>query len=79
MALNVKEIIIAFDKQFQKTGDKEWEKWVIKLKTLYNKYGNYINISYMFDKDNLLGYKDSPVDCGKDTFIQLFNKRIRIE
>ena len=79
MALNVKEIIIAFDKQFQKIGDKEWEKWVIKLKTLYNKYGNYINISYMFDKNNLLGYKDSPIDCGKDIFIKLFNERIRVE
>ena len=79
IALNVKEIIIAFDKQFQKIGDKEWEKWVIKLKTLYNKYGNYINISYMFDKNNLLGYKDSPIDCGKDIFIKLFNERIRVE
>ena len=79
MSLGVKEIIIAFDKQFQKTRDKEWEKWVIKLQTLYNKYGSYVNISYMFDKDNLLGYKDSPIDCGKDIFIKLFNERIRIE
>ena len=53
LSLGVKEIIIAFDKQFQEIGDKEWEKWVTKLKTLYNKYGNYVNISYMFDKDNI--------------------------
>ena len=79
MSLGVKEIIIAFDKQFQAIGDKEWEKWTTKLKTLYNKYGNYVNISYMFDKNNLLGYKDSPIDCGKDIFIQLFKERVRIE
>ena len=79
MSLSVKEIIIAFDKQFQKIGDEEWQKWVVKLKTIYNKYGNYVNISYMFDKDNLLGYKDSPIDCNKDTFIQLFQNRIKIE
>ena len=79
LSLGVKEIIIAFDKQFQEIGDKEWQKWVIKLKTLYNKYGNYVNISYMFDKDNLLGYKDSPIDCGKDTFLELFKRRVTIE
>ena len=79
MSLSVKEIIIAFDKQFQKIGDEEWQKWVVKLKTIYNKYGSYVNISYMFDKDNLLGYKDSPIDCNKDTFIQLFQNRIKIE
>ena len=79
LSLGVKEIIIALDKQFQKIGDKEWEKWTTKLKTLYNKYGNYVNISYMFDKDNLLEYKSSPIDEGKDKFIQLFKNRITIE
>ena len=79
LSLGIKEIIIALDKQFQKIGDEEWQKWVIKLKTLYNKYGNYVNISYMFDKNNLLGYKDSPIDCGKDTFLELFKRRVTIE
>lgn len=79
LSLGVKEIIIALDKQFQEIGDQEWQKWVIKLKTIYNKYGNYVNISYMFDKTGLLGYKDSPIDCGKNKFIELFKNRIIIE
>ena len=79
LSLDVKEIIIAFDKQFQKIGDEEWQRWATKLKALYNKYGNYVNISYMFDKNNLLKYKSSPIDEGKDKFIQLFKERIRIE
>lgn len=79
LSLGVKEIIIAFDKQFQKIGDNEWQKWVTKLKTLYNKYSSYVNISYLFDKENILGYKDSPIDCGKDKFIQLFKNRIILE
>ena len=79
LSLGVKEIIIALDKQFQSIGDKEWQKWVIKLKTLYNKYGSYVNISYMFDKTGLLGYKDSPIDEGKDKFLQLFKNRIILE
>ena len=77
--LGVKEIIITFDRQYQKIGDEEWKKWVVKLKTLYNKYGNYVNISYIFDKDDLLGYKDSPVDQGKNTFLELFKRRVTIE
>ena len=79
LSLGVKEIIIAFDKQFQEIGDKEWQKWVIKLKTLYNKYGGYCNISYLFDKNNLLQYKSSPIDEGKDKFLILFKNRIIIE
>ena len=79
LSLGVKEIIIAFDKQFQRIGDEEWQKWVIKLKTLYNKYGNYVNISYLFDKGDLLQYKSSPIDEGKDKFIELFKNRIILE
>lgn len=79
LSLGVQEIIIALDKQFQKIGDLEWKKWTAKLKTFYNKYGHYVNISYMFDTSNLLQYKDSPIDQGKDIFLQLFTERIRIE
>ena len=76
LSLGVKEIIIAFDKQFKKTGDLEWEKWIIKLKTFYNKYNGYVNISYLFDTKNLLSYKDSPIDKGIEVFNELFKNRI---
>ena len=33
----------------------------------------------MFDKENMLGYKCSPIDCGKDTFLYLFNNRITLD
>ena len=76
LSLDVKEIIIAFDKQFQEIGDKEWQKWVVKLKTIYNKYGGYVTVSYLFDKENLLNYKDSPIDKTSDIFLQLYKNRI---
>ena len=79
LSLGVKEIIIAFDKQYQEIGDEEWQKWVIKLKTIYNKYNGYCNISYLFDKENLLQYKSSPIDEGRDKFIKLFQNRVMIE
>lgn len=79
LSLNVNEIVIALDKQFQEIGDLEWQKWTAKLKTIYNKFGAYVNISFIFDKWNLLDYKDSPIDKSKETFIELFKKRVTIE
>ena len=45
---------------------------------LHNKYGKYIQLSYIFDKGYTLKYKASPVDQGKDIFLELYNKRIFI-
>lgn len=78
LSLGVEEVIIAFDKQFQEIGDKEWERLVKNYKTLYAKYGAYVQISFMFDKGNLLGYKDSPIDRGKDVFLKLFEERVTL-
>lgn len=76
VSLGVKEIIIAFDKQFKEVGDSEWKRWTKKLADIHLKYGSYVQISYMFDLHNLLGYKDSPIDKGPDVFMQLFKERI---
>ena len=74
----VEEIIIALDKQYQELGDKEHVKLVKNLKNIHKKYGNYVTVSYMFDKGNLLGYKDSPIDDGKDIFLQLYKDRVNL-
>ena len=79
LSLGVKEIIIALDKQFKEIGDDEWKKLTKNLYKIHEKYGAYVQISYLFDKENLLGYKDSPIDCGPDVFQQLFKERIVIE
>ena len=76
LELGVDEVIIAFDKQFQEIGDQEWTQWTKKLKDLHKKYNSLVHITFMFDKKNLLGYKDSPIDKGPDIFMQLFKERI---
>ena len=78
LSLGVEEVIIAFDKQFQEIGDKEWERLIKNYKALYAKYGAYVQISFMFDKGDLLGYKDSPIDRGKDVFLKLFEERVTL-
>lgn len=76
--LGVEEIIIAMDKQFQTIGDPEFKKLVRNLKNIHKRYGQYVKISFMFDKGNLLGYKDSPIDQGPEVFKQLFKERVSL-
>lgn len=78
LSLGIQEIIIAFDKQYQTVGDKEWERWIQKYYQIHNKYGKKVQISYMFDFDTFLDYKDSPIDKGKEVFLKLYNKRIML-
>lgn len=75
-SLDVEEIIVAFDKQFKESGDNEFKGWTKKLKDINKKYSPLVKISFMFDKDNLLGYKDSPIDRGPEIFMKLFERRI---
>lgn len=71
-----KEIIVAFDRQFQELGDKEFKHLTTNLTKLHNKYKNDVQLSFIFDKKMITGYKASPIDEGKDKFLQLFKERI---
>ena len=70
------EIIVAFDRQFQEIGDKEFQHLKKNLISYHNKNKNIVNVSFIFDKNMITGYKDSPIDCGPDIFLQLFKERI---
>ena len=70
------EIIIAFDKQFEELGNEECKKWIKKLTSIHNKYKNETLISFMWDKNNILQYKSSPIDEGIEKFLILFKERI---
>ena len=72
------EIIIAFDKQYEKTNTLESKLWEKKLMSIYNKYKNYAKISFLWDKEDKLETKMSPIDNGLDNFIYLYNNRIVI-
>lgn len=74
--LGVEEIIIAFDRQYQEISDNEYKIWIKKLLNLSNKFKQYVNVTFLFDTENLLDYKDSPIDKGKEIFFYLFNNRL---
>ena len=71
--------MVAFDKQFQEIGDKEWEKLTKNLYNIHDKYGRFVQISYMFDKEDRLDYKMAPIDAGPDIFMELYKERVTIE
>ena len=75
-AAGAKEIIIAFDRQFQEIGDKEFKKLKENLLKIHAKYKNYVQVSFIFDKNKITGYKQSPIDEGPEKFLQLFKERI---
>lgn len=75
---SIDEIIIAFDKEYNKYWDEESKAYFKKLENICKKYSNYCNFSFIFDKENLLRKKDSPLDRGKKLFLELYKNRINI-
>lgn len=68
------EIIICFDKEEQPGEDKYFNK----LYAIGEKYKNYCNFSFIYDRLGLLEMKDSPSDKGEAIFRKLFSTRVRI-
>lgn len=78
MLLNAgaEEIVIAFDRQFQEIGDREFKRLTANLIKIKNKYDKFALISFIFDKKMITKYKSSPIDSGPEIFLQLFKERI---
>lgn len=69
------EIIICFDKE-ELPGE---DKYFNKLWNICQKYKNYCNFSFIYDREGLLDLKDSPTDKGEETFIKLLGKRVIVK
>lgn len=76
LKLGVSEIIIAYDKE--NTTVENSEKYFDKLYKICDKYNNYCNFSFIYDRENLLEAKDSPIDKGPVIFEQLLHNRVRL-
>lgn len=73
-----KEIIIAFDKEYKNNKDKKCEQYYNKLYQLCNRYKLYCNMSFIFDFENIINEKESPVDKNIQNYEYLLQKRIKI-
>lgn len=72
--LGVENVIIAFDKEFEEIGSEEEELYKSKIEfKIIERLRSKFNVGLMWDKHNLLGYKDAPTDRGRETFLKLYN------
>ena len=76
--LGANEITIAFDKEYQDWRSKEAQEYRLKIEKLCKEYKGQATFYYIWDMDNLLEYKDSPFDKGKEVFEELYKHRIRV-
>lgn len=70
-----KEIIICFDKEELPNE----EKYFNKLYKMCEKYKNYCNFSFLYDRNNLLELKDSPTDKGEEVFRRLLKEKVVVK
>lgn len=64
------DVVLAYDK------DVDYQNPDILRQV--NKLKRYTNVYIITDPNNLLGAKDSPADCGKDVFYQLYSNKQRV-
>jgi hypothetical protein len=69
------EIVLCFDNE-EKPGE---DKYFNKLYEICKKYNQYCNFSFIYDREGLLGLKDSPTDKGEEVFNKLLRKRVRVK
>ena len=76
IAAGAKEIIIAFDRDFEELGDATHKRRIANFRKLHNRYKNYVNLTCINDKNKITGLKSSPIDEGPEKFLQLFKERV---
>ena len=69
------EITLCFDKEELPGQDKYFNK----LWNICQKYKNYCNFSFIYDREGLLNLKDSPTDKGEEIFLKLLDKRVKVK
>lgn len=77
--LGVNEIIIAFDKEYIDCYSEKAKQYRHKLENICQKYKNKATFSYIWDYNNLLNEKDSPLDKGKEVYEKLLQERAKVK
>ena len=67
LGLRIKEIIIALDKDVD----------IHEVFAIAERFYGLRTVSFIWDKNNILGPKDSPADANNNNYLRLYNNRIR--
>lgn len=75
--LEIDEVIVAVDKEFEKIGEEKEIFYADKIKKVFrDKLAPFFRVSVIWDTSDLLDLKDSPSDKGSEVFLKLLNSRI---
>lgn len=77
LELDVREVIIALDKQYDSILELEEFKEKV-LNKLYGKLNLFFDVKIIMDNENILNYKDSPSDRGKEILEYLLSKKFKL-
>lgn len=79
LKLEVDEVIIALDRQYEAIDSEEYSTWVKHLKEkIINPLLPYFKVYVIWDTDNILKYKESPTDTTKENLLKLMKNKIYI-
>lgn len=75
LKLKVKEIVLGYDKDYK--NKKEMKEKIQEYQKIVEVLKPYFEVSILIDDEDLLGFKDSPIDRGPEIFMKLMNERAR--
>lgn len=75
--MGVESIIIGYDRDYigNNIDADDFRRYVNKIYNVWKRYNSRCNLSFIIDRHNQLGYKDSPTDKGKAVFQSLLDDR----
>lgn len=76
--LGVKEVFIAFDKEYEEAFTPESDKYSEKILNLCYKFSSYCTVYAVWDTEGLLNLKESPCDKGEDVLEQLMKNKFEV-
>lgn len=76
--LGVENVYICYDKQFEEYEGDEFDRYINTINKVVKNMQGYFNVFIIYDNNDLLDYKDSPVDEGKKVWNDLKKNCIRM-
>lgn len=79
LSLGVKEVFLAFDKEYHEAFSDESDEYSLKILRHASLFTPYMTTYVLWDVEDLLGYKDSPTDRGKEVLEKLMKNKFEVE
>lgn len=76
--LKVREVILAFDKEYEEPYSLQAEMYKRKLLKTVAPLVPYCRVTMLLDDEGILDYKDSPCDKGRNVLLHLLDEKIEI-